>query len=251
MTTNKRERECAFCPHSAKLSGEHIWSEWMRELFPNSKIKFTSLSEDREIVRQWTSRDIDMTARVVCEKCNNEWMSSLESSHAKPAMADLIVGNKVLIISEMQARGIAVFAFKTAVVAEHMKRDRRPFYSRQVRHEFARSLNIPPNTQMWMAGFLRMASGHIHSCYHDGKIDSKNRIELHVCTYTVGHLTFQVVSARCTIPLMFRPMPGFDHLAAPFWPLMPVPIRWPPDDVLRTKEDWEAFSNRWRNISPR
>jgi len=250
VATDNPERECAFCPHSAKLSGEHIWSEWMRDLFPTKKIRFTSFDEKHEILRQWSSNEIDMTAKVVCQKCNNEWMSSLESSHAKPAMAHLIVGNKELTVSETQARGIATFAFKTAVVAEHMKRDRRRFYSREVRHEFAKTLNIPANTQMWMAGFLLMGSGHIHSCYHEGKIDSTNRIEMHVCTYTVGHLTFQVVSARCTVPLMFRPVPGFDHLAAPFWPQMPVPIHWPPDDVLRTKEDWEAFSNRWRKISP-
>jgi hypothetical protein len=245
------ERECAFCAHSAKLSGEHIWSEWMRELFPTKKIRFTSFGEKHEVLRQWSSHDIDMTAKVVCQKCNNEWMSGLESAHAKPAMTDLIVGDKELTISEMQARGIAVFAFKTAVIAEHMKRYRQRFYSREVRHEFAKALNIPRNTQIWMAGFLPMGSGHIHSCYHEGKIDSTNRIEMHVCTYSVGHLTFQVVSARCTLPsLLFRPMQGFDHLAAPFWPEMPVPIHWPPNDVLRTKEDWEAFSNRWRKILP-
>jgi hypothetical protein len=177
-------------------------------------------------------------------------MSSVESAHAKPAMADLIVGDKELTISETQAKGIAVFAFKTAVVAEHMNRNRRPFYSREVRHDFAKTLNIPSNTQMWMAGFLPLGSGHIHSCYHEGKVDSQNRIEMHVCTYTVGHLTFQVVSARCTTPLIFRPMSGFDHVAAPFWPVMAVSIQWPPSDVLRTKEDWEAFSNRWRKILP-
>jgi hypothetical protein len=108
------ERECAFCAHSAKLSGEHIWSEWMRELFPTKKVRFTSFGEKHEVLRQWSSQDIDMTAKVVCQKCNNQWMSGLESAHAKPAMTDLIVGDKELTISGMQARGIAVFCLQNS-----------------------------------------------------------------------------------------------------------------------------------------
>jgi hypothetical protein len=248
--TQPNDKECAFCPHSAKLSAEHIWSEWMRSLFPGKKFRFISRDERGAVVKEWASADIDMTAKVVCQKCNNDWMSSLESTHAKPAMADLIVGSKELTISQEQAKGIAAFAFKTTLIADHMKRDRKPFFSREVRHKFAKSLNIPPNTQMWMAGFLPMSSGHIHSCYHEGKIDAINRVWLDVCTYAVGHLAFQVVSCKCTIPITFRPITGFESIAAQFWPTMPDAIHWPPQDVLRTKQDFDAFSNRWRSISP-
>lgn len=221
----------------------------MRSLFAGDKFRFKSRGEKGEIVREWPSQNIDMTAKVVCAPCNNGWMSSLESVHAKPAMADLILGDKTLTISQTQARGLALFAFKTAVVADHMKRDRSPFYSRSVRHEFARSLRIPSDTQMWLAGFLPMSSGHIHSCYCEAMIDTKNRLSMHVCTYAVGHLVFQVVSGRCTVPLSLTPIVGFEHVAVQFWPTIPNTISWPPQDVLRTKEDFDAFSERWRTIS--
>jgi hypothetical protein len=38
------------------------------------------MDRDGRVVRTWRSRDIDMTAKVVCEGCNNGWMSDLENN---------------------------------------------------------------------------------------------------------------------------------------------------------------------------
>jgi hypothetical protein len=36
---------CAFCSKAAKISGEHIWSQWMRELFPSKRFRFFQRDE--------------------------------------------------------------------------------------------------------------------------------------------------------------------------------------------------------------
>ncbi len=222
----------------------------MRELFPSKRFRFIQRNEHGEIIRTWNPPDIDLTAKVVCEPCNNGWMSDLESQHARPAMRDLIVGDKGITVSQSRANSIAIFAFKTAVIVDHMSRNHVPFFRRSIRQKFAKRLEIPPHVRMWFAGFLPIGSGLVQSTYFQGSVDPKLRIPLHICTYAVGHLIFQVVSARFHSHMpSFSPLGGFEYLAIPFWPTIPKRIRWPPQDVLRTQRQFGQFSERWGAIT--
>src|SRR4051812_5525667 len=95
--------KCAFCPDTAKITGEHIWSEWMRALFSATRFRFIQRGEDGSVLNEWPSDEINLKANVVCKPCNEGWMSNLESQHAKPAMTDLIVGDKEIAISQNRA----------------------------------------------------------------------------------------------------------------------------------------------------
>lgn len=239
--------ECAFCPQTAKLSAEHLWSRWIRDLFPAKKFIFIQRNQAGKALKTWYSPKIDLTTKVVCKRCNESWMSAIENEHAKPAMSDLILGNKVLTVSQSRANSIALFAFKTAVIVDHMRR-KETFFPRSVRHDFARSLTIPPDVQMWLAGFLPGASGRFNSSYSDLSIDARSHLELYVCTYAVGHFVFQVVAARHAGIPSFSPRAGFEHLGIPFWPTIPEGVAWPPPNVLRTWIEFEQFSERWGAI---
>src|ERR1700675_4231730 len=129
-------KECAFCTETAKLSAEHLWSNWMNELFPGKK-HFTNKNEHGEIVADWSSDKLDWKARVVCEPCNNTWMSQTEA-RTKKVMTNFILG-KQGPITQSCADSIAIFSFKTAVIFDHIRRDREPFFSRSVRHTFRES----------------------------------------------------------------------------------------------------------------
>jgi hypothetical protein len=240
-------RECAFCPQTANLSLEHLWSSWMNALFPGKK-RFTTKNEKGEIVKQWLSSSLDWKARVVCRQCNNTWMSDLESQHAQPAMTDLIVGKLDFTISQSQSRSLALFAFKTAVIFDHIQGGKPPFFLRSLRHRFASTLAIPFGVGMWMTGFLPIGKGEILTTYHEGALSNTNRLKLYVCTYAVGHLVFQVVAARQQGFTPIAPRPGFEYLAIPFWPKLPSGVRWPPDEVLRTVSEFEIFATRWNTI---
>lgn len=241
-------KECAFCPETANLSLEHLWSDWMNDLFPGKK-RFTRKNEKGEIISQFISPDLNWKARVVCKKCNNTWMSQIEQQHAKPAMTDLITGKVEIEISNSRARSLALFAFKTAVVFDHVARTRPPFFERSDRHRFATSLVIPNNVGMWMAGFLPVGKGEVHTCYHKGEL-SNRRLEMYVCTYAVGHLTLQIVAAKSG-NWTIAPTPGFEYSAIPFWPSLPKGIVWPVAQVLKNVPDFDTFSARWRNVSVR
>src|ERR1700677_4836142 len=113
-------KECAFCPHTAKLSAEHIVSAWMDELFVGP-VK-TKITDTAGFVREWKSSELDWKAKVVCGPCNNTWMSEIESKHAKPVMTPLIKGDSAFPIGSSEAHSLALFAFKTAVVLDHAHR---------------------------------------------------------------------------------------------------------------------------------
>src|SRR5947209_10860699 len=136
---------CAFCPRTAKLSGEHIWSQWMGRLFPIKKYRFIRRDIDGNAINTFSMGGLDLTANVVCKPCNEGWMSDIESKYAQPAMEALIIGGKTdFTISKARAKAIALFAFKTAVVIDHMGGD-PPFFRRSLRYAFAANKIIPPD----------------------------------------------------------------------------------------------------------
>jgi hypothetical protein len=50
----------------------------MRELFPAKRFRFVQRNEGGEIISHWNLPGIDLKAKVICEPCNNGWMSALE-----------------------------------------------------------------------------------------------------------------------------------------------------------------------------
>src|ERR1700760_4060155 len=101
---------CLFCPKVATLTGEHIWSEWMSDLLPGERHLFRRQFAGDPNVRTWESNSVNVKAHVVCETCNNGWMSDLESQHAKPAMQELILSDKPVNLTAERIRSIAIFA---------------------------------------------------------------------------------------------------------------------------------------------
>ena len=91
----------------------------MRGLFKSKKFRFYRRDPTGKVMKRWAAPGIDIKANVVCRKCNETWMSNIENKHAKPAMTDLILGKPVEINQE-RANSIALFAFKTAILADQM-----------------------------------------------------------------------------------------------------------------------------------
>lgn len=221
----------------------------MGESLSVKNIRFVQKDQDGVPIGTFVMGGLDMKAKVVCKRCNESWMSDLESIHAKPALERLIIGSDAtqITISQSRAKSIALFAFKTAVIVDHMSRGRPPFFCRSVRYRFATTNAIPDNVRMWMAGYLPIRTGTFTGNYGDAVVPHRGRLKLYICTYAAGHFIFQLVAARYyrTTMTAFAPEDNFEYLAMPFWPTMPIKIRWPPPDVLRTSGDLARFANRW------
>jgi len=242
-------RECAFCPATANLSAEHLWGQWMGRLFPGRK-RFTSKNQKGEIIREWSSDKLDWTARVVCEQCNNTWMSDIESQ-AKPVLSQFILG-EAQAISQSQADSIALFAFKSAVIFDHIRFDHAPpFFSRSARLGFRKERAIPATVRMFIGGYLPRGKGEVLSCYHEGTLSGTEKVVLYVCTYAAGHLVFQVVSYKQRGFTKIRVQPkNLRSFAVEFWPWVAGgTAAWPPVGVLQDPQQFDSFSSRWRELT--
>ena len=136
----------------------------MNKLFPISTITHRKIALDGTPLNEgWTASKINLKAKVVCRPCNNGWMSRLENDFAKPAMADLILGNRIGELSKKRAHGLSLFAFKTAVIANRTLAESEWFFERSDRYVFRQSLMIPPNVAMFLVGMAESFHGVIFS----------------------------------------------------------------------------------------
>ena len=239
------QRECAFCPSTAKLSAEHIWSRWISELHPGKKL-FRHYGPDGNVTKEWLGEKLNWTAKVVCEQCNNTWMSDIENIHAKPALSELIAGNSDVAIEAPRARSIALFCFKTALVVDLISPLGSPFFRKTERYAFRTFLAIPEIVNIWMTKLVPRGKGRVNSRYGKASISPVEMVRSYICTFATGHFVFQLVAIRSSRP--FEPLPGFEHLAIPFYPRFRN-FTWPPICALSDTRQFEIFATRWTSLT--
>lgn len=244
-------KECAFCP-STKLTKEHIWGDWIGRLIPSSSFDFRHETSTKK-ERKWSDSTMSATAKVVCKDCNSGWMSNLESQ-ARLTFANMIshAGSISLLSSGLHL--LAKYAFKCAVVGNHMLPNNEPFFERWCRYQFRRSLEIPPGIQMWLGGYKgeRLYSGRWSSYYFRPTMSKYRDIEFFAFTFVAGNLIFQVLSAKRSqihkafweLP-MLQPPAQWDNAAPRFWPLDGFPISWPPRAYFDDNSYFD-FRDRWK-----
>ena len=220
----------------------------MNKLFPGmTGVTFHNMERDGTVVKEWGAPNLNMKTKVVCELCNNRWMSSMERDAAEPAMTDLILGNPIGELSRKRARGLSLFAFKTAVIANRSLPASEFFFTQSERYAFRKSLTIPRDVTMFLVGMENVKGGGIGSfnvLYPKG---SRPKLSLNICSFWVGQLGFQVVSARALMAQKFESLPATSDLTVRFYPDLEPQIRWPRKRVL-SAQAFHDFSNRWNAI---
>jgi hypothetical protein len=244
-------KECLFCMKPATLTGEHIHSDWMNKILPGKWQRLITNSDGLHV--EHDSPELNWKVKVVCESCNSGWMSEIEAKHAQPVMSPLILGQTGIPISQADARSIALFAFKTAVIIDGIRTQKGvdAFYSPQVRATFRNHLGIPPNVNMWMCAYVsRHQRADVSSAYYKGSAPFVGPFQFHVCTYSAGSFAFQLVSLKGFGTGRIVPEVKFDHLSVPFSPSIPRIFVWPPRFALRSIEEFNEYHRRWERYSP-
>ena len=71
-------------------------------------------------VKEWRANGLDAKVKVVCDSCNNGWMSNPENA-AKRFVQDMILDPKEVTLGPNELTLIAALAFKSAVIADHIR----------------------------------------------------------------------------------------------------------------------------------
>jgi len=144
-----RIKECVFCPETANLTGEHLWSAWIGKALGPKRYTFTRRERDGH-VRRWRGDELDAKAKVVCGTCNSGWMSDLETA-SRSFLNDMVLHCSPTVLQPDQIKLLAALAFKNTIIADHMHDNRGPFFTLMERRRFAAKLIIPQGVQMWLA----------------------------------------------------------------------------------------------------
>jgi hypothetical protein len=154
---------CIFCGGASgtSITKEHVFPDWLRELFPRSPLHVHThgittwgvgsrpgapVTVRRPKQGHVTTRQV----RVVCTKCNNEWLSGLET-RAKPLLLALLRGERFALGPAEQLL-LSTWAAKTCMTAEFI--DRTKIAIPQEDRTHLMGTLSPPQTGwwVWMAG---------------------------------------------------------------------------------------------------
>jgi hypothetical protein len=247
----RRRTLCIFCEGTsgASISHEHILPDWLHEVFPRDPAtvhtfgitSWVGLSPGAPITKRHRKQGHVTTrqVRVVCEKCNNGWLSSLED-RTKPVLLALLRGERFALGPEEQLL-LATWAAKTCMTAEFI--DRSKIAIPQGDRTFLMHTLSPPQTGwwMWIAGSqgVEWEAGinHFSARLHIPPIPAETPeiVNLQSTTLGIGRLLLFAISTS----FLGADFGLTNSRAAdlhPIWPLRPAMILWPPHRLLTDSE---------------
>lgn len=243
---------CAFCSETAN-SAEHVWAAWISGILPTTR--YNNERTEGEAENSWTTAKIDQTAKIVCKRCNETWMSDLENQ-VKDLLTPLIRDGKKTTLMREDMRLLSVYAFKQAVVGNYqsLRLMPEPIFTRAERERFRQSLIVPPDLRIWISSFRGRSrfSGLSDPRYAKSTTDPAplNDLDIFSHTYVAGHLALQLMAYRWNsianrgrqIELPEQPK-NWGQACQQIWPLPLDAITWPLKYIGQNTID--AFVNRW------
>lgn len=195
-TKRKLPPICVFCGGS-DLSGEHLWSKWTHDLLPESRKSYYEewagenipgeiAPSETHSVRSKPFAIKHMKVPVVCRRCNNEWMSSIEQK-ARPFLTPLITGQPVTLDQSAQ-RSVAEWVALKVMVYEQQFTE-AAVVPGQDRDLFKALRVIPRSFKIWVAAHdskTRWRSGALRSSYSLSTEPMKERPPPNVQTTALG-----------------------------------------------------------------
>jgi len=220
---------CIFCDEDSG-SREHLWPKWIHE-----RKDFGALRIQRGNAAPIVVPDPEQKVKTVCGKCNNGWMSDLESENI-PLIGCMFHGLTVPL-TEVQQHSVVAWAVKTTMVIESTKGRNAPnlFYEKSERVNLRVHRTIPNRTRIWIGTISGL---HLGAFGTDITIlaNAQTRIGMgSVATIVVGHFVAQVVTMHINPDFTekdvtdVQPKPGdWNSRLIKIWPKEPAGVIWPP-----------------------
>jgi hypothetical protein len=253
-------KSCIFCEATRKMSGEHVWGDWTKDFVERTSNKHNHANvfvpepgePEPALVRIRAGDPLDSKVHVVCEPCNNGWLSVIQNN-AKDRLVPLFRGVPCILSVDDQT-AIAMWVAMATMTGEYLSADRK-------------RLAIPQSDRRWLMERKSVPSGwHIWAGRYERKnwpaqwvkagfpivnadelpteiSDEDKRPTMQTTAFTVGKLfVFAMSSEFPEIPA------GWDWRTAPLartklvklWPATVQSIGWPPEAM--SDADADAFA---------
>jgi hypothetical protein len=243
-------RPCIFCNQVKKMSGEHIWGDWLKGVVPIAMNKHNFRAErlyrpGMAPIAGTTIRTGDplrSKVRVVCADCNNRWLSGIQSA-GKPRLILLIQGNGTGLGPAAQLE-VATWCAMATMTAEFIDRDPKTIAITADERKYLMDNRVPPSTgwRIWIARYRRnkWVPQWIHFTFPIlGAQDTKGMNpgdfaypNTQATTFVIGELLVHALSSTGYPELSARwvwpPRTRVSTLLTQIWPPRESFIAWPP-----------------------
>lgn len=242
-------KPCIFCGDPAD-SREDLFPRWILKRVDTRQPLSREIGDGPSEVTE----DREVRLPCVCQRCNNTWMSGMESTVKK--FLGPMIDDFSLFLDRQNQRNIAEWAVKCAMCIDTVEARPR-FFTDAECHVFKRKRTIPDRTRVFAARFTGRSldlNGAGFTLIEPGTKELLARGQ--VFNVMVGHAVLQVLS--------WRPEPGYedkdvpilaasgpwDRLTVQVWPIMKKSVNWPPPASLSTAFDvthYGHFRARFKN----
>ncbi len=245
---------CVFC-NGTPVTKEHIFPQWLNRYFPPSEIQ--TFEQARygprayHISRQ--SIGLDFCVRKVCSKCNNGWMSALETTSI-PVLDPLISNLDLKFLSLHNQRQVALWAAKTAMMLD-ITQD-RPILPKEKLARMRSHKAIPGGTRVWLGACAELYPLVTGLTVRIDTVNVNDRDEsLPTGFYApikIGHKCLYVYFPMMDVVIQHPPPYGM--ALARIWPRRASDLPWPPPIQPPNGEMFEEFADdlhkAWRVFEP-
>lgn len=256
--TKRPSRKCVFCGNG-KLSKEHIWSEWARDLLPASD-GYLEVSHrnrggkpvDHRIIRDAEGAITNKKLRRVCKPCNNVWMGRQEEE-AKAVVSDLITGTPLMLTKG--DRALLVNWIITKMMVLDVMRDGEHAFTDDERAAFYAHWTPPQSLSVWLLrcgdsswktlfwSHARRVTVVVDDTWENAKPPSGSSPNLKLFLWGVGEALFVAAYAReLNIDLGMQ-----DEYAIRLLPDQGMARAWPPRTI--TAQEASDLQHTLPNIS--
>jgi hypothetical protein len=225
-------RICVFCGGAGPLSREHVVPQWISRLLADDVEIIHFIGEKRLVASTFTH-----TVSMVCQSCNNGWMSRLEEV-VKPILTQAIFEPRsVALLSPITQVNIATWIYKTALMWDRCAATHQSVMP-QADYRRIAAKGQPPRlsrVHVALANFLAPDAPRTAAAYHGHTArwpiqeDPSSSATGYVATFHIGYfaaLLTNVVDCTDTNPPLVTESP-FGSGFARVWPPSRN-FRWPP-----------------------
>jgi hypothetical protein len=242
----KQSRKCIFCARG-NLSKEHFWPAWATEHLPDAvareetlQIAEGAVAQTRTMSRPGSLKHKKL--RLVCEPCNNEWMSVIEND-AKRVVLPMLLGQS-LFLDEGAQRMLARWIALKVMVVDQSRPDDAVIGSEE-RKAFMEQGTVPERLYIelarcgvspWNVAMARQTANLFPMEMQPSDLAAAaGRKNIQTTTFGIGQLVIHCI-ARAADAVNLAEMVVFSKPLIKLWPLTGSAIIWPPKPLAA----WEV-----------
>jgi hypothetical protein len=233
---------CIFCG-GRPLTREHIWADWCRAYLPrtlpfyhSNRIILNEDSTQTHSPKKISGDPKSKRLRIVCDTCNNGWMSGLQNG-TKAILIPLLQGRQIAL-SEARQRQLAAWVAMTVICAEYLQ-PASVSIPVTARRWLLTNRTPPDNMRVWIGNFDRQkwkadwAHNSLRVSQNEGRFpwtinpDGTPRPNTQTTTYVAGKLYIHVFTCPFPEILYSTKLTGpIDRALVQIWPIIPRLIAW-------------------------